>query len=126
MSEYDVDLFVIGGGSGGVRAGRMAAQRGVKVALAEEKALGGTCVNVGCIPKKLFVYASHFRDLFRDAPGYGWTVEGASFDWATLRRNKDAEIARLNKVYGAHPRRQRRAARRRPRHGHGAARGDGR
>ena len=99
MSNFDFDLFVIGGGSGGVRAGRMAAQRGARVALAEEKALGGTCVNVGCIPKKLFVYASHFGDVVEDAAGYGWELSKSGFDWTRLRENKDAEISRLNGVY---------------------------
>jgi glutathione reductase (NADPH) len=96
---YDFDLFTIGGGSGGVRASRMAAQFGAKVALAEERYLGGTCVNVGCIPKKLFVYASEFSDAFADAAGFGWTVGDRSFDWQRLIANKNREIARLNGVY---------------------------
>ncbi|MGH7914841.1 MAG: glutathione-disulfide reductase [Candidatus Binataceae bacterium] len=96
---YDFDLFTIGGGSGGVRASRMAAQYGAKVALAEERYLGGTCVNVGCIPKKLFVYASEFGDAFTDCSGFGWTVAERSFNWSTLIANKDREIARLNGVY---------------------------
>jgi glutathione reductase (NADPH) len=96
---YDFDLFTIGGGSGGVRASRVAAQHGAKVALAEERYLGGTCVNVGCIPKKLFVYASEFSEAFADAAGFGWTVGGRSFDWRTLVENKNREIARLNGVY---------------------------
>jgi glutathione reductase (NADPH) len=96
---YDYDLFTIGGGSGGVRASRMAAQYGAKVALAEERYLGGTCVNVGCIPKKLFVYASEFSDAFADCAGFGWTVGERSFDWHKLIANKDREIARLNGVY---------------------------
>ncbi|HLK86474.1 MAG TPA: glutathione-disulfide reductase [Candidatus Binataceae bacterium] len=96
---YDYDLFTIGGGSGGVRASRVAAQLGAKVAIAEERYLGGTCVNVGCIPKKLFVYASEFSEAFADAAGYGWTVGERSFDWQTLIANKDREIARLNGVY---------------------------
>ncbi|MBW2463460.1 MAG: glutathione-disulfide reductase [Deltaproteobacteria bacterium] len=101
MSKYDYDLFVIGGGSGGVRAARMSAGFGAKVGLAEESRLGGTCVNVGCVPKKLMVYASHYGEDIEDAAGYGWTTGGpARFDWATLMRNKDAEIARLNEVYG--------------------------
>ncbi len=101
MAEYDVDLFTIGAGSGGVRLSRMAAQRGARVACAEERHLGGTCVNVGCIPKKLLVYASHYREDFEDARrGYGWSIEGECFDWATLIAKKDAEIARLNGVYG--------------------------
>jgi len=96
---YDFDLFTIGGGSGGVRASRMAAQFGARVALAEERYLGGTCVNVGCIPKKLFVYASEFSDAFADAAGFGWTVGERSFDWQTLVANKNREIERLNGVY---------------------------
>jgi glutathione reductase (NADPH) len=96
---YDYDLFTIGGGSGGVRASRMAAQFGAKVALAEERYLGGTCVNVGCIPKKLLVYASEFSDAFDDSAGFGWTVGERSFNWQTLIANKDREIARLNGVY---------------------------
>jgi glutathione reductase (NADPH) len=96
---YDFDLFTIGGGSGGVRASRVAAQYGAKVALAEERYLGGTCVNVGCIPKKLLVYASEFGEAFDDAAGFGWTLEGRCFDWNKLIANKDREIARLNGVY---------------------------
>ncbi len=96
---YDFDLFTIGGGSGGVRASRMAAQYGAKVALAEERYLGGTCVNVGCIPKKLFVYASEFSDAFADSAGFGWTLGERHFNWRTLIANKDREIARLNGVY---------------------------
>jgi len=101
MSDYDVDLFVIGGGSGGVRAARVAAQHGARVMLAEEYRLGGTCVIRGCIPKKLLVYASRFRDDFEDAAGYGWTLSHSSFDWPTLIANKDREISRLETVYGA-------------------------
>jgi glutathione reductase (NADPH) len=97
---YDYDLFTIGGGSGGVRASRMAAQFGARVALAEERYLGGTCVNVGCIPKKLLVYASEFSDAFEDSAGFGWTVGERSFNWQTLIANKDREIGRLNGVYG--------------------------
>ncbi|HLJ43115.1 MAG TPA: glutathione-disulfide reductase, partial [Candidatus Binataceae bacterium] len=93
------DLFTIGGGSGGVRASRMAAQFGARVALAEERYLGGTCVNVGCIPKKLFVYASEFSEDFKDSAGFGWTVGARNFNWQTLIANKDREIARLNGVY---------------------------
>ena len=100
MSDFDVDLFVIGGGSGGVRAARIAAQHGARVALAEEYRLGGTCVIRGCVPKKLLVYASRFHAEFEDAAGFGWTVPHASFDWATLIANKDKEIARLETVYG--------------------------
>jgi glutathione reductase (NADPH) len=96
---YDYDLFTIGGGSGGVRASRMAAQFGARVALAEERYLGGTCVNVGCIPKKLFVYASEFSEDFKDSAGFGWTVDARNFNWQTLIANKDREIARLNGVY---------------------------
>ncbi len=99
MSDYDYDLFVIGGGSGGVRAGRIAAQYGAKVGVTEEYRYGGTCVIRGCVPKKLFVYASHFSDDFADAAGFGWTVNGASFDWPTLVANKDVEIERLSKIY---------------------------
>ena len=85
----DVDLFVIGGGSGGVRAARVAACYGAKVMLAEEHRIGGTCVIRGCVPKKLFVYASRFADEFKDSAGFGWTVKGTSFDWGTLVANKD-------------------------------------
>lgn len=99
MREYDFDLFVIGAGSGGVRSARMSAQYGGKVAVAEEQYLGGTCVNVGCVPKKLFVYASAFDEAFRTAVGFGWTVLGRSFDWPTLRDNKTREIERLNGIY---------------------------
>src|ERR1700735_1902043 len=101
MSDFDVDLFVIGGGSGGVRAARIAAQHGARVMLAEEYRLGGTCVIRGCVPKKLLVYAARFRGEFEDAAGFGWTVSHASFDWATLIANKDREIARLEAAYGA-------------------------
>jgi glutathione reductase (NADPH) len=99
MSAYDFDLFVIGGGSGGVRAARIAGQHGAKVAIAEEYRFGGTCVIRGCIPKKLLVYASRFRDDFEDSAGFGWTVDGARFDWPTLIANKDREIARLEGIY---------------------------
>ena len=99
MAEFDCDLFVIGAGSGGVRAARMAAQRGARVIVAEAAQLGGTCVNVGCIPKKLYSYAAHFADDFRDAAGFGWQVGTPRFDWVTLRRNRAAEILRLNGVY---------------------------
>jgi glutathione reductase (NADPH) len=98
--KFDYDLFVIGAGSGGVRAGRMAGRLGARVAVAEERRLGGTCVNVGCIPKKLLVYASHVSEELADAAGYGWKVPRGEFDWAALIRNKDREIARLNGVYG--------------------------
>lgn len=99
MSDFDFDLFVIGAGSGGVRAGRMAAGLGQRVGVAEERYLGGTCVNVGCIPKKLFSYAAHFAEEFEDAAGFGWTVGERRFDWRTLVANKDTEIARLNGIY---------------------------
>jgi glutathione reductase (NADPH) len=99
MSEHDFDLFVIGGGSGGVRAARVAGQHGARVAIAEEYRFGGTCVIRGCVPKKLLVYGSRFRDDFEDAAGFGWTVNGASFDWPTLIANKDKEIARLEGIY---------------------------
>jgi glutathione reductase (NADPH) len=97
MQEYD--LFVIGGGSGGVRAARMAAQRGAAVALAEAGALGGTCVNLGCIPKKLYSYAAHYGEAFEESHGFGWSGPAPSFDWDTLRRNRAIEIMRLNGVY---------------------------
>lgn len=100
MAERDFDLFVIGAGSGGVRAARFSGNFGARVAVAEERYLGGTCVNVGCIPKKLLVYASHFAEDFRDAErGFGWKVGSQSFDWSTLIANKDREIERLNSVY---------------------------
>ena len=99
-SEFDYDLFVIGAGSGGVRAARMAANRGKKVAVAEERYLGGTCVNVGCVPKKLFVYASQFPELLQTSKGFGWNqAEQPVFDWPTLRDNKTTEIERLNGIY---------------------------
>jgi glutathione reductase (NADPH) len=97
--SYDYDLFVIGGGSGGVRASRLAAQTGARVAIAEEYGFGGTCVIRGCIPKKLFVYASHYTEDFEDAAGYGWTVPTPHFDWNTLVANKNKEIARLEDIY---------------------------
>jgi glutathione reductase (NADPH) len=99
MAQYDYDLFTIGAGSGGVRASRVSASCGVKVAVAEERYLGGTCVNVGCIPKKLLVYAAHYSEDFKDAASYGWTVGQPSVDWANLIANKDKEINRLNHVY---------------------------
>jgi len=97
--DYDYDLYVLGAGSGGVRASRMSARYGAKVAVAESMYLGGTCVNVGCVPKKLFVYGSHFHEDFEDAAAYGWQVDVKKFDWATLRDNKTAEIQRLNGIY---------------------------
>src|SRR3954471_12159048 len=99
MPNHSCDLFVIGAGSGGVRAARMAAQRGARVVVAEAAQLGGTCVNVGCIPKKLYSFAAHYADDFRDAAGFGWSVGEPRFDWPTLRRNRAAEIARLNGIY---------------------------
>jgi glutathione reductase (NADPH) len=99
MSEFDFDLFVIGGGSGGVRAARLAAGLGKKVAIAEEYRFGGTCVIRGCVPKKLFVYASQFNEHFEDAHGYGFRVGETSFDWPTLIANKDREIDRLEGLY---------------------------
>ena len=101
MSEHDYDLFVIGAGSGGVRAARTAAATGARVAVAEDRYLGGTCVNVGCVPKKLYSYAAHFHESFEDAAGFGWTLpEEPQFNWATLRDNKIGEIKRLNGIYG--------------------------
>ena len=91
----DVDLFVIGAGSGGVRAARIAAEHGARVMIAEEFRVGGTCVIRGCVPKKLLVYASRFGRDFDEAAGYGWTVPKPLFDWKTLIANKDREIARL-------------------------------
>ena len=96
---YDFDLFTIGAGSGGVRAARFAAAAGARSAIAEEGRFGGTCVNVGCVPKKLFSYAAHFREEFHDAAGFGWSGPAPSFDWPTLIANKDREIQRLNGIY---------------------------
>ncbi|MFO1114647.1 MAG: glutathione-disulfide reductase [Beijerinckiaceae bacterium] len=101
MSAFDYDLFVIGAGSGGVRAARIAAGYGAKVAVAEEYRTGGTCVIRGCVPKKLYVYASRFRDEFEDAAGFGWTVAPARFDWPTLVAAKEKEITRLSGIYAA-------------------------
>ncbi|MEM9073940.1 MAG: glutathione-disulfide reductase [Myxococcota bacterium] len=98
--KYEYDLVVIGAGSGGVRAARMSAGFGAKVAVIESSHLGGTCVNVGCVPKKLFVYAASFADAFEDAPGFGWGRARPSFDWPALVEAKNNEIARLNKIYG--------------------------
>jgi glutathione reductase (NADPH) len=99
MAEFDVDLFVIGGGSGGVRAARIAAGHGARVMIAEEYRMGGTCVIRGCVPKKLLVYASHIHQEIEDAAGFGWTIPSASFDWPTLIANKDREIERLEAAY---------------------------
>ena len=101
MAEFDVDLFVIGGGSGGVRAARIAAGHGARVMIAEEYRMGGTCVIRGCVPKKLLVYASHIHHEIEDAAGFGWTIPSATFDWPTLIANKDKEIARLEAAYTA-------------------------
>jgi glutathione reductase (NADPH) len=101
MADFDVDLFVIGGGSGGVRAARIAAGYGARVVVAEEYRLGGTCVIRGCVPKKLLVYASHVHSEIEDAAGFGWTIPSATFDWPTLIANKDKEIARLEGIYTA-------------------------
>ena len=97
--SYDFDLFVIGAGSGGVRAARFAAGFGARVAVAESRYLGGTCVNVGCVPKKLLVYGAHFAEDFEQASGFGWSLGEANFDWATLIANKNREIERLNGIY---------------------------
>lgn len=100
MAEFDYDFFVIGAGSGGVRAARTAAALGARTGIAEERYFGGTCVNVGCVPKKLYTYAAHFQHDFADSRGYGWTLEQKpEFDWATLLKNKDMEISRLNGIY---------------------------
>ncbi len=99
MAEYDVDLFVIGAGSGGVRAARVAAAHGARVIIAEEFRVGGTCVIRGCVPKKLLVYASRFKDHFDDAAGFGWTLTGASFGWRKLVAAKESEISRLSAIY---------------------------
>ncbi|WP_296442674.1 glutathione-disulfide reductase [Rhodoferax sp. UBA5149] len=102
MTSFDCDLFVIGGGSGGVRAARMAAQRGARVALAEAggtDGLGGTCVNVGCIPKKLYSYAAHFAESFEESHGFGWEGEAPRLNWASLKANRQREITRLNGIY---------------------------
>jgi glutathione reductase (NADPH) len=99
MAGYDYDLFVIGAGSGGVRAARVSSAYGARVAIAEDYRVGGTCVIRGCVPKKLLVYAAHVREEIEDAAGYGWTIEGVNFEWPTLIANKDREIARLETVY---------------------------
>jgi len=100
MAAPEFDLFVIGAGSGGVRASRMAAQRGARVAVAEDAPLGGTCVNLGCIPKKLYAYASHFAEAFEESHGFGWSGPAPSFDWNLLKANRAREISRLNGIYG--------------------------
>lgn len=97
--SHDFDLFVIGAGSGGVRAARFAAGFGARVAVAESRYLGGTCVNVGCVPKKLLVYGAHFTEDFEQAAGFGWNLGEANFDWPTLIANKNREIQRLNGIY---------------------------
>ena len=99
MTAYDVDLFVIGAGSGGTRAARIAAGHGARVMIAEEDRIGGTCVIRGCVPKKLFVYASRFLDEFEDAAGFGWTLGERSFDWPTLRETVGREVTRLSGLY---------------------------
>jgi glutathione reductase (NADPH) len=99
MSAESFDLFVIGAGSGGVRAARMAAQRGARVAVADPAPLGGTCVNLGCIPKKLYSFAAHYADAFEESHGYGWTTTEPTFDWPTLKANRAREISRLNGIY---------------------------
>jgi glutathione reductase (NADPH) len=99
MAEYEYDLYVIGAGSGGVRCARMSASYGARVAVAEELYLGGTCVNVGCVPKKLFSYGSHYPAAFEDAAGYGWNVGESTLDWKRLIKNKNREIERLNGIY---------------------------
>lgn len=100
MAQYNYDLFVIGAGSGGMRTARIASDHGVRVAIAEERYLGGTCVNVGCVPKKLLVYASQFKDHFQAAADFGWTVGKSTFNWLSLIANKNQEIGRLQSVYG--------------------------
>lgn len=100
MAEFDYDLFVIGAGSGGVRASRIAASHGARVAIAEEHRVGGTCVIRGCVPKKLLVYGSHFAEDLHDAKRFGWNTEGATFDWNVLRNNVAAEVNRLEGLYG--------------------------
>jgi glutathione reductase (NADPH) len=99
MATTDFDLFVIGAGSGGVRAARMAAQRGARVAVAEDAPLGGTCVNLGCIPKKLYSFAAHFSEEFEESHGFGWSGVAPRFDWAVLKVNRAREITRLNGIY---------------------------
>ncbi|MBN9290927.1 MAG: FAD-dependent oxidoreductase, partial [Hyphomicrobium denitrificans] len=101
MQEFEYDLFVIGAGSGGVRAARIAASYGSRVAIAEEYRVGGTCVIRGCVPKKILVYASRFSDEFENAAGFGWSFSEPSFDWPSLIAAKDKEIARLEAAYGS-------------------------
>jgi len=100
MARDRFDLFIIGAGSGGVRAARMAGQRGMRVAVAEDAALGGTCVNLGCIPKKLYSFAAHYADSFAESRGFGWSHAAPSFDWSVLKANRAREISRLNGIYG--------------------------
>ncbi|TPQ24302.1 glutathione-disulfide reductase [Methylomonas koyamae] len=102
MTDYDYDLFVVGAGSGGVRAANLAANQGARVAVAEVRHFGGTCVNLGCVPKKLLVYAAQFKDDFAAAAGFGWTLDNASFDWPSLIANKNREVERLRAVYQHH------------------------
>ncbi|MEO8281040.1 MAG: FAD-dependent oxidoreductase, partial [Ideonella sp.] len=99
MADLEVDLMVLGAGSGGVRAARLAAQRGARVAVAEMAATGGTCVNVGCIPKKLYSIAAHYAEAFAEAPGFGWPPSSPALDWSRLKTRRGAEIARLNGIY---------------------------
>jgi glutathione reductase (NADPH) len=99
MTDPTLDLFVIGAGSGGVRAARMAAQRGARVAVADDGPLGGTCVNLGCVPKKLYSFAAHYAEAFEESHGFGWSAETPRFDWATLKANRTTEITRLNGIY---------------------------
>ena len=99
MLTFDFDFFVVGGGSGGVRAARMAAQRGARVALAEVADMGGTCVNVGCIPKKLYSYAAHYAEAFEESHGFGWVGSAPALDWEVLKANRAREISRLNNIY---------------------------
>ncbi len=101
MADYDYDLFVIGAGSGGVRAARLAAMSGARVAVAEEHRVGGTCVVRGCVPKKFMVYASEFSHLFAEAEGYGWSKIDSVFDWRAFLTAKDVEIGRLSGIYAS-------------------------
>src|SRR3989337_3541961 len=99
MSDFDYDLFIIGAGSAGVRAARIAAGHGAKVAVAEESRVGGTCVIRGCVPKKMLVYGAHFAEDLQDAKAFGWSVENPTFDWTVLRDNVLADVDRLNGLY---------------------------